>query len=201
MRLYNIQTPLIAITGGVASGKSTLSELFRKEGELVLSADQIIHNIYEKPETFQWFHDSLPKYLVKGKIDRKTLSNDAFKDPEILKQLESFLYPRMEEEFQKRLPASMPAFFFYEIPLLFEKSKQSLFDEIILVLCPVGLQKERLMTRSKLTTEQANNIIQSQMPWSEKKEKSDYVLENSGTENDLKKQAKQLLKTLKEKYQ
>lgn len=201
MRLYNLQIPIIAITGGAASGKSTVSKYFQTQGQLVLSADEIITGIYATQEMKDWLEENYPRYLVNGVIEKKALSKRAFADPEMLNSLESFLYPKMEKEFLKRLPENLPSFLLYEIPLLFEKKKEDFVDSIILVTCSTGFQLKRLMKRNELTEQQAQNIIQNQMPWKLKKDRSHFIIENNGDLESLEKNCQEVLNKLKEKFQ
>lgn len=200
MRLYNLSFPIIGITGGVASGKSTVSNYFKKSQQVVLSADEIIKIIYQEEETIKWLQTHYPQYLKNNIIQLKELSADAFRNKELLSELEQFLYPKMERVFKSLIPIRKPLRLFYEIPLLFEKKKEKEFDSIILITCSRETQIERVIKRNNISKEKALEIINTQMPFSEKIEMANFIIDNSKDEESLYRQCHEVLHKIQEKY-
>lgn len=200
MRLYNLDCPIIGITGGVASGKSTASQYFQDQGFLVISADSIIKTLYQREETLEWFKEKFPEFVEADQLNFKKLSQEAFQDAKLLEELENFFYPQMESEFRELLPEALPEFLFYEIPLLFEKKKQDLFDTIVLITCDHDIQIKRLRERSQVREQEAIRIVQAQLPWETKAKYSDYIIENNGTKEEFTNKLFTLKNQILEKY-
>ena len=166
---------VLGITGGIATGKSTVTQMFVDLGAASESADAIARNLLAPgtPETAAvaaQFPDCVDKPHVA--IDRQRLAARIFSDPDARKQLEAILHPPIVAELQRRiasyraLPA--PSIAVIEIPLLFEAGLTSIVDAIVVAASPVELQVPRLMERTGITEEEARRQIASQWPIEQK---------------------------------
>ena len=166
----------IAITGNIASGKSEVEKIIAQKFP-VFDADKIAH-----------------KFL--GNVDRRALGEKVFSDPVARKKLEDYIHPKVKDEILKIFCESQDKYVFVSIPLLFETGFDKLFDKIIFVQCDDKLRLERLMKRNNFTKEQALKRMNAQMPQDEKINKSDFVLHNNSTKEELAEQVNELLKKI-----
>ena len=158
----------IAITGNIAAGKSEVEKILAEEF-LVYDADKIAH-----------------KFL--GNVDRKALGEKVFADPVARKKLEEFIHPKVKDEILRIFDAEDAKVVFVSIPLLFETGFDKLFDKILFVQSDDEIRLEHLMKRNNFTREQALARMNSQMPQQEKIKKSDYVVYNNSTLENLREQ-------------
>ena len=163
----------IAITGNIASGKSEVEKIIAQHFP-VYDADKIAH-----------------KFL--GNVDRRALGEKVFSDPVERKKLEEYIHPKVKNEILKIFSESQEKCVFVSIPLLFETGFDKLFDKIIFVQCDDKLRLERLMKRNNFTKEQALKRMNAQMPQDEKINKSDFVIHNNSTKEELAEQVNELL--------
>lgn len=179
-RLYQMPYPVVALTGGIASGKSTLGQFLKSKGVAFLSADQLIKDIYSWPLTKIWLSALAPDVLENGEVLFHKLREKVFQNPELKTEVENFLYARLPQAFQQRAQEfKNVGWMVYEIPLLYERQMESLFDVSIVSWVPREIQKQRLMSRDPLTTSAtAEAILAAQMSLDEKKKKADIVFEN-----------------------
>lgn len=180
-RLYGCEFPIVALTGGIASGKSTVLKFFKEQGAAVISADELIKDIYRWPLTKIWLTALAPDVLVNGEVLFSKLREKVFQDAELKVEVENFLYARLPQAFQDRLKAlGNVSWLVYEIPLLFERNMQDLFDVVVVSWVPVEIQKKRLLSRDPLTTASiADAILSAQLSLDEKKKKADLVFDNT----------------------
>lgn len=197
-RLYQLPIPIIAITGSIGSGKSTMLEYLNELGYPTLSADKLIKIIYEKESTKDFISKNFPSAIDKfHKIDFKILRKIAFKNEDRKNTLEQFLYPQLKIVFWHELEKIKEIkYIFYEIPLLFEKKLESLIDYIICISTSEKIQIERLVTRDNISEELAKKIIGQQLSCKEKIEKSDYYIENRQEINLFKHEIDQIIKKI-----
>ncbi|MCM1002847.1 MAG: dephospho-CoA kinase [Candidatus Gastranaerophilales bacterium] len=167
----------IAIVGNIASGKSTVEKILKDKGFTVYDTDKIAHEILEDNKHL------FPHAIVDGKIDRKKLANIVFNDKEQLKFLESVIHPKVKEFIENINDTEIV---FVSVPQLFEAGMEDLFDKIIFVSVPTEIRIERLMKRNNLTKEEALIRINAQMSENVKISKSDFVIVNDKTEEELK---------------
>lgn len=187
-RLYGSAIPIVGLTGGIGTGKSTISQMLTNDGYAVISADQLVKNIYLKNESFEFIKKTCPQAIKEHKIDFSILRSEVFHD-EILKQsIEDFIYQRLPEAFQRELENFKPApkLIIYDIPLLFEKKLQDKFDLTVLVYAPKDLQIQRATKRDGSSKEVIQKIIASQLSIESKKTLAHYVVDNSLDFNHLK---------------
>lgn len=131
-----------------------------------------------------------------GELDRKKIGRMVFADPSLLAKLETIVHPRVRElaaAERKRLSDEGCKAAFYDVPLLFEKKMQNLFDCVIAVVCDPKVQIERLMARDGLSQEEAERRLAAQLPITEKAKMADEVIHNEGTLEDLNKNVDLLL--------
>ncbi len=171
----------IAITGNIASGKSTVENFIREKGYEIFDADEICHiAMQENTEIIAKIIETYKNVIDKdGNIDRKELGEIVFADNKAKALLENILHPYVKEmlnEFFKR--NSDKDFVFASIPLLFEAQMENIFDEIILVCADENIRLQRLMNRNNLTQEHAYARIKAQMPQEEKIKLADYKIIN-----------------------
>lgn len=196
---------IIGITGGIATGKSTVTEYIKDKGYKVIDADKIAKNLMEKgsssyKKTVEYFGKDILK--ESGEIDRKVLGSKVFSDPKLLKILNNITHPFIFREIKNQLEESYGEdVIFLDIPLLFEEYDNILkygihFDEIWLVFADRETQIERLMKRNDLTKQEAIERIDAQMDIDIKKEKSTTIIYNLHSIENLRENINLLLENL-----
>ena len=192
----------IGLTGGIATGKSTVGEILRRKGIEVVSADELVHQALLPGGGS---YDSVVKefgreiLLPDGKINRKLLGEIVFKDDAARRRLEQLTHPVVIEAIKQRLESGARAgnkIIVVETPLLFEVGLCDLFDYIWVVSSTRERQLERICKRDRLTEEEAERRIAAQLPLEEKERKADAVIYNNNGLEALEKQVVDLLKTL-----
>lgn len=176
----------IGLTGGIATGKSTVSQMLVQRGAALIDADVIAREIMEPghPVLAQVAaHFGQDVLLPGGQLDRKRLGSIVFSDPQQRKALESITHPAIRSEMKRRmaeLEASDPnRLVVADIPLLYESGLESQYDKIMVVYVPRGLQLERLMARDGLNREEAEARLRAQMDIELKRERADILIDNS----------------------
>ncbi|MEI6805271.1 MAG: dephospho-CoA kinase [Myxococcaceae bacterium] len=179
---------IIGLTGGIASGKSSVAAWFSKQGVPVLDADQMAREVL-KPESVRDLFG--PEFLEQGQINRKKLGELVFSDPMKRAELEALTHPliakKLQEELTKLEKRGCESAI-YEAALIFEKNIQSSFDATILVMASESVQLDRLLKRDNMTRNEALVRIRAQMPPAEKIKLATYVIDNSGDLESLKEQ-------------
>ena len=194
-------TKIIGITGGIASGKSTVVEEIRLAGYQVIDADAVVHDLQAKGgKLYQALLDWLgPEILTADdQLNRPKLSQLIFSSPEHQvksAQLQNDIIRQALAQERDRL-AQSEDIFFMDIPLLVELDYLDWFDAIWLVYVDEDKQVQRLMERNGYNQAQAQQRIAAQMPLLEKKKYATLILDNNGSLEDLQKQVRQALKNL-----
>lgn len=200
----NDQCILLGVTGGVASGKTTVARMIENLGAPTIDFDLLSRVVVEphKPawkEILAYFGKQV--LLADKTLDRVKLSQIVFRDPAKRKKLESFIHPRIFNEFARRVKdytAKDPhAIIQVVVPLLFEAKIQHFFNKILLVYIPPAMQAERLIKRDRISREMAANILNAQLPIEEKKGYADFTIDNSGTLGETKRQVREVWRELK----
>ncbi|MCY9186909.1 dephospho-CoA kinase [Bacillus halotolerans] len=192
-------TLVIGLTGGIASGKSTVANMLIDKGITVIDADIIAKQAVEKGmPAYRKIIDEFGEdiLLENGDIDRRKLGALVFTNEQKRLALNSIVHPAVREEMLKRRDesiANQETFVVLDIPLLFESKLESLVDKIIVVSVTKELQLERLTKRNQLTEEEALSRIRSQIPLEEKVSRADNVIDNSGTLEETKQQLEEIL--------
>ncbi len=192
----------IGLTGGIATGKSTVSKILSEQGIPVLSADELAHQAIAPGS--DGFHQVVSQFGARilnpaGAIDRKVLGEIVFGDPELRRSLEQIIHPRVIaaiEAQQQVAAATGVGIFVVEVPLLFEVGLTGLFDRIWVVSMKPELQKQRLMRRNQVTAAEAEQRITAQLPLSGKEGKADLVIYNNKGILELQHEVLEALKTL-----
>ncbi len=184
-RLYKVSIPILGLTGGIATGKSSFAKLLKDKGVLVIDADALIKKIYQRDDVFRFIQTHVPLAIENHKINFKHLREHVFGHADLKAELEQFLYSHMPVAFQDELNLHPEAtWLVYDVPLLFERSLNFIVDSSIVVYANPETQVERLMKRDNISEDFARNILTHQMPIDEKKNLADYVVDNSGDLND-----------------
>ncbi len=198
-RLHQITSPVIGLTGGIATGKSTVSNYLQEKGLPVICADKLVKEVYRDKETLNFISSEFPNVLSDNQIDFKKLRESAFSSTENREKLESFIYKKLPLVFKSKLSEfNNPQFVIYDIPLLFEKEMEDLFDVTICVYCSKEEQVKRIIKRDQSSEEMALKILENQLPIDQKKELSDFKIKNSGTIEKLELEIEALLSILLE---
>ncbi|MCF1283915.1 dephospho-CoA kinase [Streptococcus sinensis] len=191
---------IIGITGGIASGKSTVTDFLRKQGYQVIDADQVVHELQEPGgRLYQALLSAFGSAILQedGRLDRPKLGAMIFGNPELLAQSSQLQNEIIREELACRrdLLAKTESVFFMDIPLLFELQYEDWFDQIWLVDVAEETQLSRLMARNALNLEEAEKRIAAQLSLQEKRKRADVLIENNGSVEETLAQVDQLLKT------
>lgn len=176
----------IAITGNIASGKSTVQKFLENKGYKVLDTDEVSHELLtvKNSELFEAFRDY--DVFENGEFSRFKVGQLIFSDETAREKIASIMHPQIAQEIEKFFAAnSSEEFLFVGIPLLFESNMQNLFDKIIFVYTDDDIRLERLLRRNNYTVEHAKARIASQMPQEEKLKKSDFVINNNSSIEEL----------------
>ena len=182
---------IVGLTGGIASGKSTVSNFFKKLGLEVLDADGIVKEVSQKEDTIKKIVKVFGKNILdgNGKIIREKLRKEAFENRELLNKLNEIIHPQVIEIFvKKKKETSEDYIVIFDIPLLYEAKMENLCDKIIVVYIKREQQIKRVIERDKNTRELAEKIIDAQMSLEEKSKRADIVINNNSTLEDLKNQ-------------
>lgn len=194
---------LVGLTGGIASGKSTVAKILQSLGAAIVNADDLAREVVEPGhEAWKEIVASFGTDILQSDqtLDRQKLRTLIFNQPEARKRLESIIHPRVralaEERIRQYAAAGYPVVI-YEVPLLFEGNLQEWLRPVILVACDVETQTARLQKRDHLTAAEAEKHIAAQMSLIDKRRLADYVIENNGSLEDLERQTRQILEELK----
>jgi len=169
----------IALTGGIASGKSTVCNLLRLFGLRIIDADAIARQMLdaESQAIAKLFGK---EYIVDGKVDRKSLGRLIFSNNDARKKLEELLHPKIRAEIERQSEEQdrLKGPYIVDIPLFFETSNYPI-EKVIVVYAPREIQKRRLMDREGLSDEEAEARLNAQMDIEEKKKLATWVIDNS----------------------
>lgn len=182
---------MIAITGSIGTGKSTVCKIIRSMGFKIVDCDNIVHHLYLEDYIINQVKEIFPSAIVKNQIDRKKLGNIIFNDLKAKKMLENLIHPYVRTELEK-----LNDNIFVEVPLLYESNMEDLFDIVICVACDDILQIKRVMERNKINAKDARNIINNQIDIKEKIKLADYTIYNNGDMNQLIKDTKELIQRI-----
>jgi dephospho-CoA kinase len=188
----------IAITGGLAAGKTSVCQILRSLGAHVISADAIVHRLLSPTSEL---HDKIvallgPDILDEQRIDRAKVAKKVFRDPEKLKQLEELLHPAVRKEIeldyrqaQQNNPRSL---FVAEIPLLFESSSEDFFDDVVAVIAPESICRSRFAAATGYGDDEFFARASRQLPAADKAHKADFTIVNDSTPAALEQKVKDL---------
>jgi dephospho-CoA kinase len=178
-------TYILGLTGGIASGKSTVSAYLAQNGALIIDADLIARQVVAKRSS--GLKQIVAKFggeilTASGELDRKKLGKLVFSNKELLKALTDITGPLIRTEILREIEAAKKAqvkLVVLDIPLLFETGYQTLCDKVMVVTIPSKLQLERVMKRDNLSAAEARKRIANQLPASKRNELADVLIDNS----------------------
>ena len=192
----------IALTGGIACGKSTLAKFLRELGIRLLDADDIVHGLEgvggaAVPAIAAAFGAGV--IAESGAVDRARLADMVFFDPQARRVLEGILFPRVRARLLAFAEEPSPSFSIAVIPLLFESHWEGDYDTILCIASPVALQIDRMVRTRGYSRAQAEARLSAQMPVAEKAARADFVVVNDSTTEHLQGEARRLVAWLKER--
>ena len=171
----------IGLTGGIASGKTTVSDCFKKLGTKVIDADVISHEVTEPSgSAFEEILSEFGSEILdeKGLINRKKMRAIIFDDESQKKILEEIIHPKVRDEMFKRINKSDDHYLIVSVPLLVETGMNRIMDRTLLVDCSEDTQIKRLMHRDKITLNEARAILKNQASRSDRKKIADDLIVN-----------------------
>lgn len=199
---------VIGLTGGIGTGKSTVSQILKDRGFPVIDLDVISHEVIEFPSVVEKIVQNFGREVLDEDeagnctISREKLGKIIFSDKKKRLALNSIMHPEILKVMHKKIlecKSEKNKIIFVEVQLLFEVQWEKEFDYILLVAAKRDMQVRRVLERDKRSEEEAWNIINSQMSLDEKREKSDFVIENDRNMDDLNKKVDKFLKSLEQR--
>ncbi len=189
---------IIAITGSIGCGKSCAAEVFSDQGFDYINADYVGHELYLTEEVKQKVVNLFDKnILTNNEIDRKKLKEIVFYDAQKLKELNALVHPLILEEIKKKT-VNKQSDIVIEAALAIEAG-WNIHDILVLITCDEQEQVKRLLQKGKYSEQEIRTIIKSQLPQDEKISSADYIIDNSGTKEELKNNVQKLIETLSKK--
>jgi dephospho-CoA kinase len=177
---------LIGVTGGIATGKSSVDRMLEAHGAVVIDADELAREVVRPGEpALEQVAARFGREMIDpdGRLDRDRLGKLVFADPQARRDLEQITHPRITELTRDRIaealagPAPLVA---VDIPLLFENARESMFEGVLLVYAPREVQIRRLRERNGLDEPAALQRLAAQLPIEEKRDRATWVIDNSG---------------------
>ncbi|MFD2117932.1 dephospho-CoA kinase [Paenibacillus yanchengensis] len=179
---------IIGLTGGIATGKSTVATMLKQLGAAVVDADQIAREVVEPGKPALEAIASLFGQAIlqsDGQLDRVKLGSIVFSDKSKLQQLEAITHPAIREEMHRKIEHmqqhSDSRLIVADIPLLYETKQEDYYKEVLVVYVPSSIQLIRLMERNGMTEVEAKRRIALQMDIEQKRQRATWVIDNSGT--------------------
>ncbi len=195
----------VGLTGGIASGKSTVSEAFARLGAKVLDADEVAREVVlpGKPAWTKLRHTFGSEFFhPDGRLNRSKLRRLVFADPEQRSRLNAIVHPEVMREidfrFEQLTSSAEHAVVLVDIPLLIEVGVAHRFDKVVVVYATENVQIKRLMQRDGLSREEARQALSVQIDLREKAKKADFVIDNSGTPGETQVQVEKVWQELLE---
>lgn len=196
---------LLGVTGGIATGKSTVVRMFQNKGAQVCDFDVYARSVVEpgKPawkDILAYFGEQILR--EDQCLDRKKLADIVFGDTEKRRKLEGFIHPRLTAEFTaeaaRYAAADKNAIILVDVPLMIEFNLQYMVQKLLVVYTPVEIQMQRLRERDGLSREEADARLRAQVSIEDKLKYADFVIDNQGRLEDTQKQVDELWKKLKQ---
>ena len=195
----------IGLTGNIGCGKSSVSRELSKYGIQIIDADIISREIYEYEDMLEIMEKNFPEALVSGRVDRKKLGQIVFSDKERLTVLNGITHRKIKEIVTERLAlcSKNGQIGVVDAALLYEAAFDDIVDKVAVVFCKEEEQLKRVILRDSISEEEALKRINSQMSQEEKKKRADFVIDNSGSPEELEEEIKRFMKQIemwKEEY-
>lgn len=193
-------TKIIGLTGGIASGKNFVADLFAKRGAAIFDADKEVHKLLEiDKSTIEEVKKNFPESFCNKKIDRKLLGKIVFLDEKKLHILEKILHPKVRENYQKFLHKAQEEerrFIVLNIPLLLE-SQVYKYDYLLAITAPIAVRERRFLERSKdADIKKFTNICAHQLTDLEREKRADFIINNGGSKDDAISQLEDIIKEI-----
>ncbi|MCR8967670.1 dephospho-CoA kinase [Streptococcus zalophi] len=194
-----MKAKIIGLTGGIASGKSFVSQLIKEQGFLVIDADEVVHKLQKKGgKLYRVLVDFFGDDILQndGELDRPILSALFFSNREVQQKVSQLQDDIIRQELarERERASQTHDIFFMDIPLLFERHYETSVDEVWLVYVDKQTQLKRLMARNHYSEEEAMKRITSQESLETKKKKADVIIDNNGSKEVTKQKVLALLK-------
>lgn len=195
------RTKVIGLTGGIASGKNFVAEVFAKNGAAIFDADKEVHRLFESDEsTIEEVRKNFPESFVEKKIDRKILGKIVFDDAKKLKILEKILHPKVRsscQKFLKKANEEKKEIAVLNIPLLLETGHYKC-DHIVAISASISIRKQRFLARLEgADVKVFNQICAKQISDAKREERADFVINNSGSKGDAARRVKAIIVELR----
>lgn len=192
----------VAVTGGLACGKSTVCHFFKKFGAFVVHADDIVHRLLS-PQTAlgqQVVQLIGGEIIINNQIDRSKIAEKVFNQPSLLQSLEKVIHPAVQEEienlYEQAIQQEKGKLFVAEVPLLFEAGLEGFFDTVITVVADPAICRKRYQATAKGDLENYDKRIQRQWDLDEKARRANFVIKNNSSLQDLEAETKKLMNIL-----
>ena len=193
----------VGLTGGIASGKSSVSAILAELGAVVIDADRLAREVVAKgtPGLASVVEAFGPEVLTAdGEMDRVKVGEIVFADPERRKVLEGIIHPLVRDRSaEMEAAAGTDAVVVHDIPLLVETGQPGLFDAVVVVDAPEDLQVARMVTDRGWSEDEARRRIAAQASRAERRAVATYLIENTGTREDLRRRATEVFEELTER--
>ncbi|UWF58853.1 dephospho-CoA kinase [Brucella sp. 2716] len=186
---------ILGLTGSIGMGKTTAAGMFAEAGVPVYSADDAVHRLYSG-RAAPLIEAAFPGTVENGIVNREKLFKAVIGQPEAIKKLEAVVHPLVREEedaFRREAEKSGAAIALVDIPLLFETGAEKRVDKVVVVSAPTDIQHTRVLARPGMTQEKLKAILVRQIPDAEKRSRADFVLDTSGSFDDLRRQIAEII--------
>ena len=184
-------TKIVAITGGIGSGKTTISKYLKKNNFAVHESDSAVSQIYKKPNKLflSFLKKNVSKEVVtRNKIDKQKIAEIIFNDKKIKQKLENYIHKEVKksrDSFVKKNIKNKKNLIFVDIPLLFENKLEKNFDKVLCVIAKKKIRRERVLSNKKFTKKTLQKIFKSQVSDKERKARSNIIIYNNDTKKDF----------------
>ena len=184
-------TKIVAITGGIGSGKTTISKYLKKNNFAVHESDSAVSQIYIKPNKLflSFLEKNVSKEVVtRNKIDKQKIAEIIFNDKKIKQKLENYIHKEVKksrDSFVKKNIKNKKNLIFVDIPLLFENKLEKNFDKVLCVIAKKKIRRERVLRNKKFTKKTLQKIFKFQVSDKERKARSNIIIYNNDTKKDF----------------
>ena len=184
-------TKIVAITGGIGSGKTTISKYLKKNNFAVHESDSAVSQIYIKPNKLflSFLNKNVSKEVVtRNKIDKQKIAEIIFNDKKIKQKLENYIHKEVKksrDSFVKKSIKNKKNLIFVDIPLLFENKLEKNFDKVLCVIAKKKIRRERVLRNKKFTKKTLQKIFKFQVSDKERKARSNIIIYNNDTKKDF----------------
>ncbi len=194
----------VGLTGSIGTGKSTVLKIFKDLGAYVIDADEIVHSLYKRKDIQEKVKSKFGDVFNEdNSLNRKKVAEIIFNNPEKKKILESIIHPEVRKEINNKIRdienKDRNTIVIVEVPLLIETGQYKEYDTVVVVYSPRDLQLSRLLKKG-LSKDEALKRIYSQMDIEEKLKYADFIIDNSSSIEDLKKEVIKTFNNLKKRF-